>query len=509
MTTEEERDQPPAPPCTLVVFGATGDLMRRKLAPALRNLHRERLLPESFCVIGTSRSNWTTEEFRARMRSSIEDFASGDFDENRWAWLESRLFYQPGDFQDPGAYRALGDRLRELEGEYKTHGNVLFYLACAPDFFAPIVEHLHEADLTSDDEGWRRVIVEKPFGRDLESARELNRRLGSILDESQIYRIDHYLGKETVQNLLVFRLANGVFEPIWNTRYVDHVQITVAETLGVEGRGGYYDEAGALRDMVPNHIFQLISLVAMEPPISFQADAVRDEQAKVMRAIQPPTHEQVLTQTVRGQYGAGKAGGKELPAYRDEPDVDKSSTTETFVAMKLAIENWRWNGVPYYVRVGKGMARKVTEIVIEFKRPPFLLFRDTPVDRLPRNRITINVQPDEGITLHFGAKVPGSVLRIDGVDMDFKYSEQFGRIPATGYERLLHDAMGGDQTLFQRTDLLDASWRVVEPILDVWHALEPKDFPNYPAGSFGPEAADELMTRDNRRWCTAPPDDKG
>jgi len=498
---ENEKEARLADPCVMVVFGATGDLMRRKLVPALYNLARGGLLPDNFAVVGTSRSTLSTEEFRERMGKAVREFVSGTLNDETWSWLEQRLSYIPGNFKDESAYPALVEHVESVAEEFKTGGNALIYLASAPSFFAPIAENLAAAGMVVESEGrWRRVIVEKPFGRDLESARALNTRLAAVLDERQIYRIDHYLGKETVQNLLVFRLANGIFEPIWNSRFVDHVEITVAETLGVEGRGGYYDKAGALRDMVPNHVFQLISLMAMEPPISFEADAVRDEQVKVVRAIRAPTPEEVLTQMVRGQYSAGSIDGRDLPDYRSESDVDPESSTETFVAMKLSIENWRWNGVPFYIRVGKALTRRVTEIVIEFKRPPFLLFRDTPIERLPRNRLVINVQPEEGISLHFGVKVPGTVLQLGGVDMNFCYLEHFGKNPATGYERLLYDCMLGDQTLFQRSDLLDASWRVVDPVLDVWKALPAREFPNYAAGSFGPAAADELLTEDGRRW---------
>jgi glucose-6-phosphate 1-dehydrogenase len=490
-----------AGPCALVLFGASGDLTKRKLIPALYNLAKEKLLPDEFVVIGFARRETTSDDFREQMRRNIGEYAKGDLDSEVWAWLESRLYYVPGAFDDAEAYAKLAARLTELETSHGTRGNVLFYLASAPDFFGPIVHALAEAGLTKVENGrWRRVVVEKPFGRDLTSARELNRELLRSLDESQVYRIDHYLGKETVQNILVFRFANGIFEPIWNRRYVDHVQITVSEALGVEGRGGYYEEAGALRDMVPNHIFQLISLVALEPPISFDADAVRDEQSKVLRAVSPMTPEDVLTKAVRGQYGAGAIGERHLVDYRQEDRVDSLSKTETFVAMKVEIDNWRWKDVPFYLRVGKAMPERLTEIVVQFRRPPFALFRDTPIDDLRPNQLVITVQPNEGISLSFGAKIPGATMRIGSVDMDFQYAEHFGSEIATGYERLLNDAFLGDQTLFQRADMVEAGWNIVAPVLDVWAALAARDFPNYAAGTWGPKEATDLMARDGRAW---------
>jgi glucose-6-phosphate 1-dehydrogenase len=489
-----------AGPCTVVIFGASGDLTKRKLLPALYNLARQELLPDEFAVLAFARREVSTQDFRKRMGEDAARFAGEDFDISAWEWLASRLHYEVGSFDEPDAFERLRKRLDEVSAEQGTGGNVLFYLATAPDYFGPVVAELERVGLTTEAGGWRRVVVEKPFGRDLRSAEELNAQLRSALDERQIYRIDHYLGKETVQNLLVLRFSNGIFEPIWNRRYIDHVQITVAETLGVEGRGGYYDQAGALRDMVPNHIFQLISLVGMEPPISFDADAVRDEQSKVIRAIQPMTEEEVLTRTVRGQYGAGKVDGHTLTDYRAEERVAPDSGTESFVAMKLGIDNWRWMGVPVYLRVGKAMPRRVTEITVQFKRPPFALFRETPIDSLKPNELVINIQPDEGISLHFGAKLPGAAMGIGTVEMDFSYREHFHREPATGYERLLFDAMLGDQTLFQREDMVVAGWRVVSPILDLWQALPPRSFPNYPAGSWGPKAAEELLERDGRHW---------
>jgi len=488
----------------MVIFGASGDLTKRKLVPALYNLSRHRLLSPHFAVIGFARSPGNTESFRAQLREDLGRYCDCTPDEGLWDWVESRIHYVSGDVSEAEGVQALSRQLDSLERDHGTRGNTLFYLATPPQHFAPIVRALGQAGLVREQgETWRRVIVEKPFGHDLASARTLNAELHAVLAERQIYRIDHYLGKETVQNLLVFRFSNGIFEPIWNRRYVDHIQITVAETLGVEGRGGYYDGAGALRDMVPNHIFQLISLVAMECPISFDADAVRDEQSKVLRAISPLLPEDVLSRTVRGQYGAGRIGERELRDYRDEPNVSPQSTTETFTAMKLEVDNWRWKDVPFYLRVGKALPRRVTEIVVQFRRPPFALFRETAVERLSANRLVINVQPDEGIQLHFGAKIPGALMKIGTVDMDFRYREHFGSEPATGYERLLYDAVQGDPTLFQREDMVEAGWRTVQPLLDVWQALPPRSFPNYAAGTWGPPEAAQLLERDGRRWLTA------
>ncbi|MFN2425446.1 MAG: glucose-6-phosphate dehydrogenase [Candidatus Binatia bacterium] len=490
-----------AGPCVLVLFGASGDLTKRKLIPALYNLVREKLLPENFAVVGFARRDTTTEDFREQTRRNIAEYAPDGIDEATWSWLESRFYFVPGSFDDAQAYVRLREQLVEAQATHKTGGNVLFYLAASPEYFGVIVEQLSTAEMVKNENGsWRRVVVEKPFGRDLASARDLNRLLLRVLDERQIYRIDHYLGKETVQNILVLRFANGIFEPVWNRRYVDHVQITVAEALGVEGRGGYYEEAGALRDMVPNHVFQLISLIALEPPISFDADAVRDEQSKVLRAVQPMAPEDVLTRAVRGQYGAGRVGDRHMVDYRQEDRVDSLSKTETFVAMKIEIDNWRWKDVPFYLRVGKAMPERMTEIVVQFRRPPFALFRHTAVCDLQANQLVIRVQPDEGISLSFGAKIPGATMRIGTVDMDFQYAEHFGNGIATGYERLLHDAFLGDQTLFQRADMVEAAWEIVTPVLDVWGALAARDFPNYAAGSWGPEDAVDLIESDGRKW---------
>jgi glucose-6-phosphate 1-dehydrogenase len=489
--------------CVMAIFGASGDLTARKLLPALYNLARNGLLPEEFAVLGFAKDEITEEEFRRRVRDALRDYAGAKEHCELCDWLADRTYYMTGDFANPADFAKLRTRIGQLDTKYRTDQNVFYYLATLPRFFSQIIAQLGEQALACEDKGcWRRVIIEKPFGSDLESARALNGEIGEVLKENQIYRIDHYLGKETVQNILVFRFSNGIFEPVWNRRYIDHVQITVAETLGVERRGGYYDKAGCLRDMIPNHILQLVSLTAMEPPISFQADAVRDEQSKVLHAITPISPEDVLTKAVRGQYGEGAVGGEPGPGYREEQFVDSHSNTETFVALKLGIDNWRWADVPFYVRTGKRLPKRVTEIVIQFRRAPFVLFRDTPVDELAPNLLVMHIQPDEGISLRFGAKVPGAHVRVDGVTMDFRYADYFGAEPSTGYERLLYDCMIGDATLFQRADMVEAGWSVVEPVLDVWKALPARSFPNYAAGAWGPKEADDIMKRDGRHWRT-------
>lgn len=491
----------PANPCVMVILGAAGDLTKRKLIPALYNLAKENLLAREFAVVGVARREISEQQFRDKIGSDMREYATNGFDPKLWEQIASRLHYVCGNFDDERIYQQLQQRLAQVDLEQHTKGNYFYYLATAPEYFSPVVRKLHSAGLTQEQNGqWRRVIIEKPFGSDLESARDLNRDLGRSLKEQQIYRIDHYLGKETVQNILVFRFSNGIFEPIWNRRYIDHMQITVAENIGVEQRGGYYETAGALRDMVPNHIFQLISLVAMEPPISFEADAVRDEQAKILRAIPPMTPEEVLKRSVRGQYGEGAVNGKRVASYREEARVAPNSQTETFVALKLLVDNWRWSDVPFYLRTGKHLPRRVTEIAIQFKKAPFMLFRKTPIDRLMTNRLVLRLQPDEGITLRFGAKIPGPLMRLGPVDMDFKYAETFGSTPSTGYERLLYDCMTGDATLFQRADMVEAGWSAVAPILDVWKALPSRSFPNYAAGTWGPHEADALLQRDGRYW---------
>ena len=487
-----------AGPCVFVLFGAAGDLTKRKLAPALLNLVKAKLLPDNFAVMGVSVDDLSVEKFRDQITEFLTagDYASEDLD-----WFRKRLFYERGDFADANTFSNLGERLKNLDLEYHTQGNYLFYLATAPKFFAHIVQQLAKAGLTAQDSGrWRRVVIEKPFGHDLDSAKALNREIKSVLQENQIYRIDHYLGKETVQNIMVFRFDNAIFEPIWNRRYIDHVQITNAETVGVERRGGYFDMAGTLRDMVPNHIMQLLSLTAMESPVSFQADAVHNEQAKVLHSILSQNSDDVLQQSVRGQYGEGMLGEERVPGYRSEAGVAPESRTETFVALKLNIDNWRWAGVPFYLRTGKRMAQRHTEIAIQFKRMPFELFRKAPFHKLHTNTLVIQIQPVEGISLSFGAKIPGALLRVGSVDMSFEYSKYFGADANTGYEVLLYDCMIGDATLFQRADMVEAGWRVVDPVLDVWKALPPRKFPNYASGTWGPPEADRLLEADGRKW---------
>jgi len=489
-----------ADPCVVVIFGASGDLTKRKLIPAILNLQNGGFLPKNLSVVGVARTQMTHAEFRDEVKPDDKAISSGPM-RAAWASLSEHVFYHAADATKPEAFSGLAEFLKKTDAQVGSPGNYLFYLSVAPTLVAPIVQNLGKCGLAKEEGGrWRRVIVEKPFGHDLPSAVELNRTIKAVIGEKQIFRIDHYLGKETVQNLMVFRFGNGMFEPIWNRNYIDHVQITVSEELGVEGRGPYYDTAGAMRDMVPNHIAQLLSLVGMEPPISFSADAVRDEQVKLLNSIEPLTPEDVLHQAVRGQYGPGELDGRKVPGYREEEKVPPESNTETFVALRFLVDNWRWAGVPFYARTGKRLPTRMTQIVIQFKHAPAMLFQHTSVDRLTTNRLYIHIQPKEGISLRFGAKVPGPVLTMGAVEMDFDYVDYFGKVPSTGYETLLYDAMIGDATLFQRADMVEAGWAMVQPVLDVWKALPPRSFPNYPAGSWGPHEADELLRRDGRHW---------
>lgn len=499
------REQP-ADACVMVIFGASGDLTKRLLIPSLYNLAHHNLLPLNFAVVGAGRRQMTPEAFRADMRTALQaSDRVGAVEPEIWAGLEKSLYYVPLNYDDPAAYTQLADALTQCDRDHDTKGNYLYYLATPPAVFTEVAQQLGRAGLAAEgdgvEHGWRRLIIEKPFGHDLDSARLLNRTIQEHFSESQIYRIDHYLGKETVQNVLVFRFANGMLEPVWNQRYIDHIQITVAETIGVESRGGYYDQAGLVRDMMQNHMMQLLTLVAMEPPYSLAADAVRDEKAKVLRAMQPMSHEEVLTQAVRGQYGAGQANGQRLVAYRDEPNVAPSSNTETYAAVKLLIDNWRWAGVPFYLRSGKALPKRLTEIVIQFRQAPHMLFRKSAVGGFQPNRLILHIQPLEGISWQFEAKTPGPAVRMRTVSMDFNYDDFFGAEPSTGYETLLYDAMTGDATLFQRHDFVDLSWQIVAPILDVWNNVPARNFPNYAARqAWGPPAADELLKRDDRAW---------
>ncbi len=490
-------------PCVMVIFGASGDLTKRMLIPSLYNLAVDTLLAPKFAVIGVATADLNDASFREQFRKDLPD---GALDEKVVAWFEERVYFVRGNFEDPALFQNLAKTIEKVAKTHNVPGNLLYYLAVAPGFIGTIIRQLKGAGLATESQGaWRRVIIEKPFGHDLESARALNVEIKTELREDQIYRIDHYLGKETVQNLMVFRFGNGIFEPIWNRGYIDHVQITAAETVGVERRGPYYETAGALRDMVPNHLSQLLSLTAMEPPFSFGADAVRDEQAKVMHAVQPFSDEDVLSRTVRGQYGEGQVDGAAVPGYRAEPRVAAKSRIETYAALKLTIDNWRWAGVPFYLRTGKRLAARCTEIVIQFKRAPFTLFHRSGADPPTDNRLVIRIQPDEGISLTFGAKTPGTIMRQSEVEMRFSYADYFGVQSRTGYERLLYDCMIGDQTLFQRADMVEAGWALIQPVLDLWSALPVRNFPNYAAGTWGPAEANELLARDGRMWVgTAP-----
>ena len=487
-------------PCCFVIFGVTGDLTHRLVIPALYNLAAADLLPDEFCVVGIARKGMTSDQLRNSLMKGLRQFATRPVEDTIAQRLLECVTCIEADAKDPVSFDAMSKQLDKLEAERKTGGNRLFYLATPPSAFLPISRELGRAGMLKENGTWRRLVVEKPFGTDLASAKALNSELLELVDEHQIYRIDHYLGKETVQNILVLRFANGMFEPIWNRNHIDHIQITVDETLGVGHRGSFYDATGALRDMVPNHLFQLLSLVAMEPPVKFDAHSVRSEKGDVLSAIQAQSEEEALRNSVRGQYLGGRVGNTEIEDYRKTADVRPGSTTETYVALKLTIDNWRWAGVPFYLRTGKALCAKRTEIAIKFKQAPFAMFRDTPVDQLSQNYLIISTEPTEGIALEFNTKVPGPAIKIDGVEMTFRYKDYFKAEPSTGYETLIHDCMIGDNILFQRADSVEAGWRAVQPFLDAWKKARAAGLKTYKAGSEGPEEANELLTRDGRSW---------
>ncbi|HVX75351.1 MAG TPA: glucose-6-phosphate dehydrogenase [Bradyrhizobium sp.] len=488
-------------PCAFVIFGATGDLAHRLVVPSLYNLAAAGLLPDNFCVVGVARNGMSNDALRDSLMKGLHQFSTRKIDEAIAKKVLECVTCVEADPKEPASFDKLRDQLQKLETARQTVGNRLFYLATPPSAFAPIARELGRTGLLAEENGaWRRLVVEKPFGTDLASAKALNAELLKIAEEHQIYRIDHYLGKETVQNILVLRFANGMFEPIWNRNHIDHVQITVDEKLGVGHRGSFYDSTGALRDMVPNHLFQLLSLVAMEPPSRFDAYAVRSEKAEVLTAIQTQSEEEALQNSVRGQYLAGQIGDTQVGDYRKTENVRPDSTTETYAALKLTIDNWRWAGVPFYLRTGKALGMKRTEVAIQFKRAPFAMFSCTPVDRLSRNYLVIGVEPTEGISLQFNTKVPGPTITIDGVEMKFRYKDYFKAEPSTGYETLIYDCMIGDNILFQRADSVEAGWQAVQPFLDAWKKAGAKGLQSYKAGSEGPPQADELLARDGRSW---------
>ncbi|MBA2381237.1 MAG: glucose-6-phosphate dehydrogenase [Chloroflexi bacterium] len=489
-------------PSVLVLFGATGDLAHRKVIPALYQLWRTNLLPHDFVVVAIGRRDYDDETLRAELRTALEKYSRVvPLDDAAWNSFSRRIRYLKLDFDNPAGYDRLVKVLDGIDKEQNSRGNHLYYLATQPSAFAEIVAQLGRVGLDHErhEGGWRRIVIEKPFGHDLPSAIRLNREVGKVFRESQVYRIDHYLGKETVRNLLVFRFGNGIFEPIWNRRHIDHVQITVAESIGVENRGGFYEETGASRDVLQNHLLQLMSLVAMEPPATFDADALRDEKVKVIRAIGEMTADQIRTDVVRGQYGPGWVAAKPVPGYRKEPDVDPTSETETYIAARLEVDDWRWSGVPFYLRTGKRLPKRATEIAIQFKEVPHRLFRDAGTDP-ESNLLAIRIQPDEGIMLRFGAKVPGLGIDVRSVTMDFTYGSAFTVDSPDAYETLILDALLGDASLFTRADEVEGAWARVDPIIESWIEAQPPEFPSYEAGSWGPEAADELLGREGRKW---------
>ncbi len=489
-----------AEPCSVILFGASGDLAKRKVIPAMYDLAQHNSLGERYSIIGFARTPMTDESFRTTIGEAAKTISEvGPIDAAKWNEFSSNLYYSAGEYGDPKSYEQLARRLAEIDKEKNLGGNRLFYLSTPPEVYPDIVEQLGRAGLAraANPNSWVRIIIEKPFGRDLATAKALNKIVLNVFEEKQVYRIDHYLGKDTVQNLLVLRFGNGIFEPLWNRNYVDHVQITAGETLGVERRGGFYETAGALRDMIQSHVLQLTSLMAVEPPASFDATAVRNEKLKILQSIRPYNLEMVAQSAVRGQYAPGASNGNKLAGYRDEPGVNPGSRTETFVAMRVLIDNWRWAGVPFYLRTGKRLAKRTTEIMIQFRCAPHLVFRDRDIEP---NRLVLNIQPDEGISVSFGAKRPGTEMSIGNVTMNFSYREAFGGTSRSAYATLVNDCLRGDATLFDRGDSVEAAWSIVDPILDVWSAARTGTVPTYPAGTWGPKESDQLLERDGRQW---------
>ncbi len=504
MTATVRSRRPQPAPCSLIIFGVTGDLAHRLVIPALYNLAQTNLLPDEFCIIGVTRHKMADDEVRDSLMAGLRKFATRPVDDGIADRLLGCVTCIDADPSEPDSFDCMSARLETLEKSRKTAGNRLFYMATPPAAFSPIARQLGRTGMLHQDNGyWRRLVIEKPFGTDLASARALNSELLRVANEHQLYRIDHYLGKETVQNILVLRFANGMFEPIWNRNHIDHVQITVDEKLDIGHRGSFYDATGALRDMVPNHLFQLMSLAAMEPPARFDAHTVRSEKAAVLAAIQTQSQAEALRNSVRGQYLAGRSGDVEIPDYRRSRDVRPESNTETYAALKLNIDNWRWAGVPFYLRTGKALAAKRTEVAIKFKQAPFAMFRNTPIDRLSQNYLVIGIEPAEGITLQFNTKVPGPSITIDGVEMKFLYEDYFNAAPSTGYETLIYDCMIGDNILFQRADGVEAGWSAVQPFLDAWKRAGAKGLEFYQAGNAGPAGAAALLARDGRSWREA------
>jgi glucose-6-phosphate 1-dehydrogenase len=490
-------------PCTLVIFGGSGDLARRKLLPALYNLFLDQLLPGNYAVLGTGRKAFTDAEFRQAMREGVAKYSRQKLDDAKWKEFERRIYYQVGSIDDPHAYAGLKTRLEQIDAGQKLPGHRIFYLAIPPTSFAPACEGLQQAGLVrrpAKNVPYTRVIVEKPIGHDLQSAQCINETVGQVFEESQVYRIDHYLGKETVQNLMVLRFANSIFEPLWNYKYIDHVQITVSEAEGVGTRATYYEESGALRDMVQNHLLQLLCLVAMEPPYALEPDVVRNARIEVLRCLRPIAGKDVERYTVRAQYGPGTVHSGSVPGYKKEPGIRPDSTVETFVALKLFVENWRWAGVPFYLRTGKALAKRASEIAVQFKETPQILFNAEPRNPLPPNLLTLRIQPEEGMALRVVSKLPGTKAQTHPVEMNFRYGEAFDAPSPEAYERLLLDVMAGDASLFMRRDAVEASWAWITAILDAWKALKPDSLPEYPAGSWGPPEAERLIKSDGRAW---------